>query len=326
MSRRLFAVGIVIAALLGGLSVWVFRVGPNVDVEILQGQGARDVGRVLKNHGVIASPLLFRALAKTSGLHKDLRPGIFRLRRHMSAPEALWRLTHDRVIAVKILIPEGWMSKQIAERLEANGIVPTGEFFPIVQRDQLEGYLYPTTYFLHHGMQSADVIKMMRQEFAKQAEPILRSKPVPLNEREVLTLASIVEREAVKPEERPMIAAVYLNRLRKKMRLEADPTVQYALGRETGHWKKGLTHADLAFASPYNTYANKGLPPGPICSPSRESIKASLEPAFTNALYFVANNTGGHTFNETFEEHLKAKALAAQERRRNKWLKQFPKR
>ncbi len=155
-------------------------------------------------------------------------------------------------------------------------------------------------------------------EFDKQiGVAYAAASPKPeLSFEEALILASIVEREAVLKAERPIIAAVYLNRLKKKMPLQADPTVQYALGR--GHWKKGLTRADLQTPSPYNTYLKRGLTPGPICSPGLESFLSVLAPAKTSALYFVADTTGGHLFSATNEEHSKARRIYKKELRKIK--------
>jgi UPF0755 protein len=145
----------------------------------------------------------------------------------------------------------------------------------------------------------------MRQEFARRIEAeFVRTEPKPkMTLHQALTLASIVEREAVLKSEQPMVAAVYLNRMRLRMRLEADPTVQYGLG----YWKKGLTTEDLRNPSEYNTYMHYGLPPGPICNPGLEAFRAALHPAVTEAIYFVADHEGGHVFSVTHDEHLKAK-------------------
>jgi UPF0755 protein len=206
---------------------------------------------------------------------------------------------------VKIVIPEGFSARQIAERLEAGGVCKAEPFLRLVEGRRLEGYLFPTTYFLAPQMSEEDAIRLMRSEFERRVLPLYRSmaKEGGLTLHQTMTLASIVEREAEKPTERGMIAAVYLNRMRLRMRLEADPTIQYALG----HWKKGLTGVDLKFASPYNTYLHYGLPPGPICSPGLDSVRAALSPATTDALYFVADNAGGHRFSATIEEHIKNK-------------------
>jgi len=171
----------------------------------------------------------------------------------------------------------------------------------------LEGKLFPSTYLFADNTPAQKVIDEMLREYKKNIGPLLKKYRTDLTERQVLTLASIVEREAVVHDERPKIAAVYLNRFRMGKRLEADPTVQYALGfalKENRYWKKGLTYKDLKINSPYNTYRNAGLPPGPICNPGAKSVEAVLNPQPNfNALYFVADNTGRHAFSHTFHEH-----------------------
>ena len=164
---------------------------------------------------------------------------------------------------------------------------------------------YITPFYM---MTPTEVVDAMLAQYNSKVKPLFSQYKTNLTEKEVLTVASIVEREAIFHDERPKIAAVYLNRLKIGKRLEADPTVQYALGfnfRENRYWKKGLTYRDLRNKSPYNTYRYNGLPPGPICNPSYESVKAVLnpEPDF-DALYFVADNTGRHDFSRTYNEHL----------------------
>ncbi|MBI4386750.1 MAG: endolytic transglycosylase MltG [Elusimicrobia bacterium] len=300
----------VLAALVA--AAWFFRSGSVVEVEIPAGQSAGEIASLLRRYGVLSYSQGFKALASLTGLDRDLKPGVYRLRRHMTSIDALLRLTRYKPEYAKIVVPEGFCARQIAERLEANGVTSAGAFMEYAQAHRLEGYLFPTTYYFNRGMKAEDVAQHMVREFRKVVEPDARAVVHRLNFDQIVILASILEREAVQAEEKPMIAAVYLNRLAKRKPLEADPTVQYALG----HWKKGLTLKDLQVVSPYNTYAHYGLPPGPICSPGLDSIRAVLQPARTDAIYFVADNTGGHTFNATYEEHLKAKQKAKRERQR----------
>lgn len=300
------------AAVLLAAAFWIFRAGTAVEVDIAQGQSAREIGRALQEAGVISSPALFKALAKAARLDGDLKPGVFRLRRPMSSLEALWRLAHDQPVYAKVVIPEGFSARQVAERLQAQGVTQAEEFLRYVRTHRLEGYLFPITYHFSRSLAAPETARRMRQEFERVAGPELRNLSASrLSREQAVILASIVEREAVLAREKPMIAAVYLNRLAGRKPLEADPTIQYALG----HWKRGLTLKDLKIDSPYNTYVRFGLPPGPICSPGLDSIRAVLAPARTDALYFVADNTGGHAFSLTYEEHLQAKEKAARERR-----------
>ena len=306
----------VLALALIGLSVWLFRVGPGATVTLPAGAGARETARILKANDIIGSTTVFRLLAKVFLLDRQLKPGTYRLRQHMSSPEVLWRLTHGKPDFIRLVIPEGFTAKQIAERLGALGIAPADAFEAYAKANRLEGYLYPTTYFMSLGMDPEVVAHMMHAEFEHAAAPLYSrlASNSRLTFDQAITLASIVEREAVHPREKPMIAAVYLNRLKRRMRLEADPTVQYALG----HWKHSLSHKDLLTDSPYNTYQQFGLPPGPICSPSVSSLQAVLEPAPTDALYFVADANGGHIFTSSYDEHLKAVAQLRRELRRRR--------
>jgi UPF0755 protein len=293
------------------LSLHFFRPGEPVKISIPEGAGARQAAAVLKRDGVIFSPKWFRLLVKLTGTGRRIMPGDYFLRTHMSAETALWHITHSVYISsVKIVIPEGWRMEQIAERLEANGITPAGQFIKLAREEKLEGYLFPSTYQMKKNTPPQEVINLLKSEFDRQIRPLFsKGFPDKMDERDTLIIASIVEREAVDDSERPLIAAVYVNRYRKGMPLEADPTVQYALGysRQYGYWKKGLTLRDLKYKSPYNTYAVNGLPPGPICNPGYNSVAAAVSPANLDALYFVADGKGKHIFNASYKEHLKAK-------------------
>ncbi|MBI4345996.1 MAG: endolytic transglycosylase MltG [Elusimicrobia bacterium] len=304
------------AALLIGLSFWLFRVGEGVSVTLPAKATARETARILHEEGVIGSPMAFRVLAAITRLDRQLKPGTFRLRKLMSSPEVLWRLTYGRAELVKVVIPEGFSARQIAERLEAAGVTKAKDFEDYVRANRLEGHIFPTTYFFSSGMEGSTVAHLMHEQFKRDVDPIFQQlgPGSRLSREQAVTLASIVEREAVLAREKPLIAAVYLNRLQRRMRLEADPTVQFAVG----HWKKNLNYRDLKIDSPYNTYLHFGLPPGPICSPGAASIEAVLRPATTDALYFVADATGGHTFSVNYDDHLKAVAQLRRELRRRR--------
>jgi UPF0755 protein len=244
--------------------------------------------------------MLFRIYLKATGDDRRLKPGTYTLRVHEWPGVVARKLALGLTDDVKITIPEGFRASQIAERLAAEKIADAGDFAAYVKLRNLEGRLYPSTYRFPPGYGAERAAAKMSEEFDRQiGAAYAAASPRPwLSLQETLTLASIVEREAVQPQERPVIAAVYLNRLKKRMPLQADPTVQYALG----HWKLRLSRDDLKTPSPYNTYLHAGLPPGPICSPGLESFAASLKPAQTRALYFVADAKGGHIFSETNEE------------------------
>ncbi len=300
--RRSAFLAVVAAAV---LALWLLWPGGPVEVTLPMGVSGKAAAGLLRRAGVIPSTTVFRVAARVTGVDRRLKPGTYKLRRNMPLPALLSALGSGSELGIRVAVPEGFSSWQIAERLEATGVCRADDFKAYSQANRLEGYLFPTTYFFDPSMPAAKVAGRMRTEFEKRLPPEYEAaQPRPrLTLHQAMTLASIVEREAVKSEERPMIAAVYLNRMRIGMRLEADPTVQYSLG----HWKKGLTTADLHYDSPYNTYVHYGLPPGPICSFGLDSFRAALHPAQTDAIYFVADNTGGHTFSSTLEEHNKAK-------------------
>jgi len=305
--NALLAGAAALALLLAG--AWAVRPGAPVRVEVPGGLGARKTAELLGSKGVVQSVFVFRVLLKVTGLDRHLKPGSYTLREREWPTVVARKLTLGLTDDMKVTIPEGFMASQIAERLEKAGIVDGAEFLAVVAKRKLEGKLFPSTYQFPPGYGAEKAASAMEAEFQRQiGSAWAAAAPRPaLSFEEALTLASIVEREAVLKQERPIIAAVYLNRLKKRMPLQADPTVQYALN--LGYWKKGLTRSDLQTPSAYNTYIRRGLPPGPICSPGLESFKGVLEPAKTSALYFVADMTGGHMFSETNEEHSKARML-----------------
>ncbi|MDX6768883.1 MAG: endolytic transglycosylase MltG [Elusimicrobiota bacterium] len=314
--RRALLAAAAAAALAVVVAALALRPGATVRVEIPEGLSARQTASLLASKRVVPSAFAFRLFLKVTGFDRALKPGAYDLRVNEPLTSLTRKLTLGLTADVKVVIPEGFMARQIAERLEAAGVAKAAEVMKLVGDRRLEGRLFPSTYQipLNHGAER--VLKMMNDEFERQIVAAYKAaspRPV-LSLEDALILASIVEREAVLPAERPMIAAVYLNRLKKGMRLQADPTTQYALG----HWKKVLTRSDLQNPSPFNTYAHKGLPPAPICSPGRGSFEAVLKPASTRALYFVADTTGGHVFSETNEEHSAARQRYKRELRKIK--------
>lgn len=308
--KKLQTAALIFVVCLAGLSLYFFWPGRPVKVTIPEGAGAGKAAAELKREGVILSGLWFRLLVKVTGTGKRIMPGEYVLREFMSSEEALWRLTHSTYVSsIRVVLPEGWRMEQIAERLEANGVTAAAPFLELARARKLEGYLFPSTYHLKKNMPPQEVVNLLKSEFDRQILPLFsKGFPEGLDERKALIIASIVEREAVDDNERPLIAAVYINRYRRGMPLEADPTTQYALG----YWKKALTYKDLKFKSAYNTYVVGGLPPGPICNPGYSSISAALSPANLDALYFVADRKGKHIFNSNFEDHKKAKRRVEQ--------------
>ncbi len=285
--------------------------GELITVEIPQGVSAGKIGELLEEKEIIQSSLWFKLCLKASGAAPMLRSGSFKLNKNTAAPEVIWRLISDSGAQLqKIVVLEGWRIEEIADELFKNGIIEdTQSFIKEAKHQNLEGYLFPSTYLLSPNMPIKKILKMMTGEYEKNIAPLIDAAGRKNDEKTILTVASIVEREAVVEDERPKIAAVYLNRLKIGKRLEADPTVQYALGfnsQENRHWKRGLTLKDLRIDSPYNTYRNSGLPPAPIANPSINSVKAVLNPQPNfDALYFVADNqTGRHIFSKTYNQHV----------------------
>ena len=302
------------------------------------GTPARAIGKQLLEAGLISDDLLFEAYVRVNGLANQLEAGTFILNPAMTMVEIVEILQHAEASSVTITIPEGWRIEQQAEYLKEAEIFDdpavadayltqalTGDLtgldpsrYPFLQErpagSSLEGYLFPETYEIPAvGATPADVLSRQLDVFAQRVIPLyeraVASGTTTMDLHTVLTVASIVEREAVIPEERPDIARVYLNRLAQGIRLEADPTVQYAMGyqEDTGQWWKTPVFLEeySSVISPYNTYLNDGLPPGPIASPGLSSIEAVLFPGDHDYLYFVAtpDGTGAHIFASTFEEH-----------------------
>lgn len=287
-----------------------------VRVKVSQGDSAAVVGRNLQNVGAIRSALAFRAAAKFTGAGADLKPGEYLVDPNQNVSQILEQLKKGYNTLRMVTIPEGLTVKQIGEVLEKNGVV-SGEEFMRTAREKtfmlggkslksLEGYLLPETYDLPESYKADEVIQCFLDAFERRVVPAYERKkeslPYPLSLHQVVILASMVEREAQIPEERPVIARVYYNRLKRGMNMECDATIQYALGKQ----KEVLKYSDLQIDSPYNTYKYAGLPPGPIANPGIDSILAVLEPANADYIFYVRNdvkNDGSHIFSKTFQEH-----------------------
>lgn len=303
------------------------------------GTPARAIAEDLKQAGLIGDDLLFEAYVRVNDLSSKLEAGDFILSPDMTIPQIANALQNALAPGVGVTVLPGWRLEQTADLLIKTGALRGEDYRRAAQQtdlsgvpeedrrrytflqfhpagQSLEGYLFPDTYELPgEGATAADLLKAQLDAFEENVMPVYWDAVAngsTLDLHDVLTVASIVEREAVVDEERPMIAAVYLNRLRQGMRLEADPTVQYAMGfqPESGQWWKTPVYLEeySAVVSPYNTYLNAGLPPGPIASPRVASVAAVLSPAQHDFLYFVAEpgGTGRHIFSRTFEEHLQA--------------------
>lgn len=289
------------------------------------GTSAAAVAEDLRKAGLIRSPARFRFLAESANLDTKLRAGSYELRRTMSAREILDALVSGQARRADLVtIPEGWRAEEIALLLEASGIVSADAFLKAVAggatsqplpvgASSFEGYLFPDSYEFPASALPGEVLSRFLEQFERRVDQTIRARALErgLSLQQLVTLASIIEREAVDPGERHRIAAVFYNRLARGMWLEADPTVQYALipfgsvQVPTGFWKRTLERGDLTLASPYNTYRYPGLPPGPICSPGLRSLEAATDPEEGPWLYFVARGDGSHLFAATLDEHVR---------------------
>lgn len=286
-----------------------------VGVHIPAGAGYRKALSLFHEKGVIHSELPLLILGRFAGIEKTVRPGLYRIPKDANALDVFYKMRIGETETITLTVPEGYNLKEIAMSVEKTGLASKEEFLRFAQ-DQMftarlglkvstfEGFLFPDTYKIAVGAGPEDIIKTMVERFHKMFEPELnkRLSKSGMTLIQAVTLASIVEKEARKNSERGLIAAVYLNRLKKGMRLEADPTILYGVRSTAGP----IRRSEIRRRTPYNTYVIKGLPPGPIANPGLESIKAALYPADVDYLYFVAKNDGTHYFSKTLREHNKA--------------------
>lgn len=271
---------------------------------IAKGESIHEMADQLESAGVIRDSFLFKAYVALSQKHKSLRAGEYLFPLKASYQEVIDILVKGESIVHQLTVPEGLTIYEIYRLIESEQML-TG-VLPSSMLD--EGTLMPETYNYTYGDTRADMVLRMKKEMATYLDKIwpLRDQGMILaTKEEVLTLASIVEKETALPIERPLVAGLYLNRLAIKMPLQADPTVVYGLTEGKSDLGRDLTLTDLKDLSPYNTYVHAGLPPKPICNPGRKSIEAVLNPEKSAYLYFVANGEGGHVFATTYDEHLK---------------------
>lgn len=293
--------------------------GPPVQVNIPTGSSFAAVTDSLTAHQVIAHPILFKLLARMRGLDRVVRAGIYQLPTHSSESAVLETLRRGDQLMLRFTVPEGLTLAEIAV-LAAQGLsVPVDSFMAaandaaaagavVTGAMNFEGLLLPETYLVPAHVTARGLVHIMATQGATLWTPAWQQRldSLGLTRLHLLALASIVEGEARVDSERPVIAGVYWNRMRKGMALQADPTVQYAIQLATGSRKQRLMLKDYEFPSPYNTYRNTGLPPGPVDAPGRKSIEAALYPADVPWLFFVAAGDGHHVFTRTYQEHLRA--------------------
>lgn len=282
-------------------------------ISIKRGISAREVASILKNEGIIRNSLIFELLTIFKKKEEGIKAGDYELSSSFNMLKILSLLSKGECIKSCFTIPPGYNLYQIGELLDKNGFVDKRRFLELAfNRDfiyslgfsvnTLEGLLFPDTYCVSKGMKEDQIIRIITERFKKvfKVEDIEMAKKLGLSIYQVLIIASIIEKETSLTKEMPLISSVFYNRLKRNMRLNSCPTVIYALGPSfDGNLKK----EDLMLSSPYNTYRHNGLPPSPISSPSMDAIKASLNPANTDYLYFVSMNNGRHKFSRTLEEH-----------------------
>jgi len=322
--KRVAAFLLLIVVVLAAAGIWVYQgvdrpykgyADSELFVEIPAGAGTASIGKRLTDAGVVRDRTSFRLALWITGDGRHLQAGEYRFDQPLSARQVVEKIARGEVFVRPITFPEGLSIKQMGALYESKGFGSAESFIKASRnvalisgldpeaRD-LEGYLFPDTYALPRKATADQLIARMVAAFEKAFTPEIREQAAArgLGVRQFVTLASIVEKETGRAEERPLVAAVYSNRLKIGMGLQCDPTVIYALDR-IGRYNGNLTRADLQFDSPYNTYRYAGLPPGPIASPGRASLMAAAAPADVPYLYFVSRNDGSHAFAATLDEH-----------------------
>lgn len=303
---------------------FIARAGPNEKKDLLfdvrPGESFRTVVAHLELQGVISNAKMFELYGRISGLGSKVRVGQYAIAQHASPKDVMAAIVSGRSVEYGFTVQEGSNIFEIADQLERQGFGRRAEFLALVRsrtvakellgedRPSLEGYLFPETYNLTKFTSTKTLVKMMVQRFKENFAALEKMGPLPMSRNEVVTLASIIEKETGAPEERPLIASVFFNRMRKGMRLETDPTVIYGIWEKSGEWSGNISKADLLTPTRYNTYTFSGLPYGPISNPGFESLKAVLAPATSDYLFFVSRNDGTHRFSSDYAGHLKAVA------------------
>jgi len=333
--RRLFRLGLLLALL--GLAVGVYfywwleyprqpPAGAPVVVDFPFGTPTSEIFQRLDREGVVRPSWLAEAYYRIARSASALQAGEYEFDRPTPLSSVLDRMARGDVLRHTIVVPEGLTAEETFELFWSRGISRPEAFRNALKNRQLvdsiargapdlEGFLFPDTYVVTRSTSAHRIVETMLANFRRHFTPEMRARAqaAGLNEHDAVTLASIVQKETSLDREEPLIAGVYWNRLRRRMRLQADPTVAYALKRD-GKWTGTLYRSDYGYDSPFNTYLVDGLPPGPICNPGADALKAAVAPAATEYLYFVADRAGSHTFSRTFEEHLEAISAARRQR------------
>ena len=334
-TRRFLRLGLLLALLAVAVGVYMYRwleypsapvANGEVTIFFPFGTSTKEIFRKLADEGVVSPPWLAEAFYRVARSATPLQAGEYRFRRPEALSAVLARMGAGDVVKHAIVVPEGLTADETFELFYTKGISRAEAFRTAFRNPQLvdsvargapdlEGFLFPDTYVVTRSTSARQIVESMLANFRKHFTAALRdqAQAAGLTEREAVTLASIVQKETSLDREAVLVAGVYWNRLRHRMRLQADPTVAYALKRD-GKWTGTVYRSDYGYESAYNTYLSAGLPPGPICNPGLDALAAAANPARTDYLYFVADGTGGHTFSRTFEEHLEAIATARRQR------------
>ena len=323
MIRRIVPGAVVLVLIVTGVAALaahrllspVAREAPDALFVVSPGETLADIARSLEREELVRNARAVKWLARFRGFEAQLHAGEYVLSAALAPGEILARIAEGRVKTYEVVVPEGFTLTQIAKRLGTAGLVDPESFLALtrdpetataigVEGSTLEGYLFPETYRIPRGLPAEAVARILVAEFFEVWREIeLLAQEQGLSMRDTVTLASIVEKETGDPQERLLIASVFRNRLERGMRLETDPTVIYGIPDFDGNLRRrDLENAD----NPYNTYRNLGLPPGPIASPGADALRAVVEPADTDFLYFVSRNDGTHTFSRSYREHVLA--------------------
>jgi len=314
-----FAIVVGAGVIVGAASLWfrdavyVDRSLPAVQTDVIIAKGASfsDVVRTLEADGVLAHPLAFRLLARFRHVDGDVKAGEYRFPAHQSSDAILQRLVRGKQFALWVTIPEGYTAREIAQALAARGLADAAAYDGVflhqgitldgTRTRNLEGFLFPSTYLIPIDDDPAAVAGILVDQFRKElpADAIPRAKALRRSLPQIVTIASLVEREGKADDERPLIASVIYNRLRIGMPLEVDASIEYVFPEH----HDVITKRDLEIDSPYNTYLHTGLPPTPIANPGKPSLDAAFRPATSDYLYYVAKGDGRHAFAKTLAEH-----------------------
>lgn len=287
----------------------------SVTVNIPKGTGFLNTVTILENEGLIKNKYLFYALAVSKNAQSHIKAGEYELETSMSPMDIINKLVKGDIISYPVTFPEDFTVREIASRLASYNLVEEGVFLSLssditflaslgIEGRHAEGYLYPDTYLFDKSMSAKDIMRMMVHQFWKMFTPEMRKRTSEMGMTipKIVTMASLIGKETGYREEKPLISAVFYNRLKKRMKLQCDPTAVYDLKNFSGI----ITKKHLSRYTPYNTYLISGLPPGPIANPAIDSLQAALYPAPVNYLYFVSNNDGSHQFSSSLSAHQKA--------------------